>query len=83
MDVERAEGPIWPDEGRIRGMSHSALVTWGLCFYNPHITARKAGPAKGHPGIQPLANLSSSWQTVPVLVLMIWLRFFESPRSIE
>jgi hypothetical protein len=25
-------------------MSDSPLVTSGLCFYNPHITAWKAGP---------------------------------------
>ena len=34
-------------------MSHSTLVTWGLCFYNPHITAWKAGQSNGNPGIQP------------------------------
>jgi len=36
-----------------RGMCYSPLVTSGLCFYNPHITAWKAGQSNGDPGIQP------------------------------
>jgi hypothetical protein len=40
-------------------MSDSPLVTSGLCFYNPHITAWKAGPEYRLPW-DPASN--SVWQ---------------------
>lgn len=39
--------------------SDSPLVTLALCFYNPHITAWKAGQSNGDPGIQPPGE---AWQ---------------------
>jgi hypothetical protein len=47
------------NRGMCRSMYQSPLVTSGLCFYNPHITAWKTGMAKGHSGIQPPGE---AWQ---------------------
>ena len=59
------------DRVLFRGMSHSPLVTSGLCFYNPHITAWRADP-EYRPPWDPAVWLSSA--VVGKSSLCAWLQ---------
>jgi hypothetical protein len=80
--VGRRGGFDWMNDGfaecPIRRLSLRACVS-----IIPTSLHGRQGRLRATLGSSRLANLSSSWQTIPVHVEMIWLRFFESPRSIE